>query len=208
MIDNGGVRMINNFRTEKLYILKITSFLTSMFPLSLYLLLKYINEDEKVFKYIQINIFFISLFIIEIISIFYILYFFKRKIIKSSNLNRKSYKIKNITQEKTSTSNYLLSNVLPVVSLNTDNVSNIIFFVVLLLLLSFMYIKNDLYYINPLYDIINIKSYKGDVYLNNERENEIKFIISSIPLYEFNTREYTGIKFKNILIISKRTVNN
>lgn len=208
MIYNGGVRMINNFRTEKLHILKITSFLTSMFPLSLYLLLKYIHENEKVFKYIQINIFFIGLFIIEVISIFYILYFFKRKIVKSSNLNRKSYTLKNITQEKTSTSNYLLSNVLPVVSLETDNVSNIIFFVVLLLLLAFMYIKNDLYYINPLYDIINIKSYKGDVYLNNERDNEIEFIISSIPLYEFNTREYTGTKFKNILIISKRTVNN
>lgn len=196
------MNLFNSYRIQKLYLMKIASFISSMIPLSVFLVLKYYNNYEIVMKYIPVNILVNSIFGITILSLIYIICFFKI-LIPKGNFNRNIYRMENIVQERTSTSTYLLSNVLPVVALGMDYMYNIVFLVVLILFLSFMYIKNNMYYINPIYDLINIKVYKADVFENGNRNLKNIFIISCITLYGFENTDYEGIKFGDILIINK-----
>lgn len=194
--------LFNSYRIQKLYLMKIASFISSMIPLSVFIELKYYNNYEIIIKYVPVNILVNSIFSITILSLIYIIYFFKISIPKGS-FNRNIYRIDNIVQEKTSTSTYLLSNVLPVVSLGMDNMYNIIFMIILILFLSFMYIKNNMYYINPIYDLINIKVYRADVFENENRNLKNICIISCVTLYGFDNTDYEGVKFGEILIINK-----
>ncbi|WP_270215275.1 hypothetical protein [Clostridium butyricum] len=196
------MNILNRYRTQNLYFMKIASFISSMFPFSVFIVLKYQHNYNVVLKYIHINILVNSIFLITILSSLYVIYFLKMKIF-SRNFNRKQCHLKNINQEKTNTSSYLLSNVLPVVTLEMDSMNNVIFVSILILLLAFMYIKNNLYYINPIYDLINIKVYKADVFENQRNNCKNLFIISCVTLYEFNNNHYEGIRFGEILFITK-----
>ena len=199
------MRFINRYRRENLYLMKLTSFISSMFPFSVFLILKYYDNYEMIFKYIPINVMVNSILVVTLISIGYVFYFFKIKIKndKKNKLNKEKYHLENIMQEKTNTSSYMLSNVLPVVTLDMDNKASIIFMIILIILLAFMYIKNDLYYINPMYDLINIKVYNVDCYKLDSKISTSKLVISLVPLYEFEDNRYEGVDFRDILIIRK-----
>ncbi|KFX55793.1 hypothetical protein KU41_15300 [Clostridium botulinum] len=196
------MNLTNGLKTQKLYFMKITSFISSMFPLSAFLVLKYNNNYKVILKYIPVNIIINLIFTITLLSLIYIIFFFKIRIPKG-HFNRKQYHLRNIVQERTNTSSYLLSNVLPVITLEMDNMYNIIFLIILIFLLGFMYIKNNLFYINPIYDLINIKVYTSQVFENNSNNSKKLFIISCVTLYEFDDNKYEGIRFGDILIISK-----
>lgn len=194
----------NKFSRENILLLKITSFISSMFPLSLFLLLKYGKNNKKLFMDIEAKHIVVFIFIVELISILYIIYFYKWKTNKGA-FNVKDYHLKEIRLEKTNTSNYLLANVLPIITLDMEKRYSLIFYICLIILLGFMYIKNNLYYINPLYDILNIKVFSASVYYKDKLNPEITFIISMISLYEFDNNIYRGIRFGDILIITGRS---
>lgn len=194
----------NKFSRENILLLKITSFISSMFPLSLFLLLKYGKNNKKLFMDIEAKHIVVFIFIVELISILYIIYFYKWKTNKGA-FNVKDYYLKEIRLEKTNTSNYLLANVLPIITLEMEKRYSLIFYICLIILLGFMYIKNNLYYINPLYDILNIKVFSASVYYKDKLNPEITFIISMISLYEFDNNIYRGIRFGDILIITGRS---
>ena len=191
-------------RFENLIFMKICSFISSMFPFSFYLTLKYWNEYTLVFGIIPQNIIANSIFVIEIISILYLVNFFKYEI-KNGNFNKETnYHLKEIKQEKTSTSSYLLSNVLPVVTLEIDKMYSVIFLVSLIFLLAFMYIKNNLYFINPLYDILGIKVYQGNIFQDKVQNKNIQYVISVGSIYDFNDNMYEGVAHKDTLFITKK----
>lgn len=201
---------MNRYTIEKLFWLKISSFITSMLPLGIYLIIKYRSDNEYAFlniKYITARNSAFLFFIIEIISFIYLIYFFQR-IKKSTNVNRSDYNLTNIEQQKTNTSDYLLANVLPVVTLQLDSVESSIFFIILIILLGIMYIKNDLYYINPIYDFLNIKTYTCDAceYKNNKKgKAKKKYVISFTKLYDFENNKYLSVDYGDTLIVTKRS---
>lgn len=205
------MRFLNSFRRQNLWLIKLTSFISSMFPFSLFLLIKYYNNHNKVVWIINVNniVFMVSL--ITILSIIYMIYFYKIKVANysNSNLNMVNFTFKNLIQEKTNTTGYLLSNVLPVVTLDMESYEGVIFIVVLLVLLAVMYIKNNLFYINPIYDILNIRIYNAECYAEGSNTPKCKFIISLIPIYEFgNTNSnvvtrYKSVEFEDLLIVFK-----
>lgn len=206
------MKFYNIYRRENLCLIKFTSFISSMFPFSLFLILKYHDNNIVLLKHIpllkniKLNLIVIFIFLITLISVGYVFYFFKIKIKndRKNKLNKEKYHLRDIVQEKTNTSSYLLSNVLPVITLDMDNKENIIFMIILIILLAFMYIKNDLYYINPLYDLINIRIYNAECYKLDSEVSSLKLVISLIPLYEFQDNVYEGIDYKDILIIREK----
>lgn len=185
-------------------ILKITSYISSMFPFSIYVFFLYMNDTYR-FKYLfgitpQIAVW--SLMIAQICSIIYVLYFYLYKIKKDGNnfINAKFY---NLKAEKTNTSNYILANVLPIATVDLDTELKSIFIILILILLGIMYVKNNLYYINPLYDLLGIKVYQGDAKFDingvNKGDEEI-LIITRSSLHnttEDNINEYSIVKGGN-----------
>lgn len=189
-------------------ILKITSFISSLLPLTVFLFLKYINNN-RVFHNIKLltpNNIVIFLGVIQVISILYVVIYYKYFINRRNN-NYIKIRISNVKQEKSNTSNYLLSNVLPIISLDFKDMAGITFVVLIIIFLAFMYVKNNLYYINPLYDIIGIKVYSCNIKLLNDNDQEVKEInktlISIVNLYEFNNNRYKAIENVDTVIITK-----
>lgn len=191
-------------------LLKITSFISSMFPFIIYLTLKYWNSTEgfDICNYVTPKRIVILILGLCILSILYIIIFYNFFIKNNDNVNYKRIKLsKGISKEKTNTSDYLLANVLPVVTLEMDEVYKIIFIIIIVILLGIMYIKNNLYYINPLYDLIDVKIYSGEVTIvdnNNVEQKDInKMIISKINLYTFKNKYYKAIEGIDTIIITE-----
>lgn len=200
-------------------LMKVCSFISSMFLVSFYLVMQY-SDNNKIliaFKFKKVILFnkFIELItpnnicrllmIVEILSILYLIYFFKIRIKNNSKNNYLPVKVKgNITQDRASTTGYLLANVLPIITLELDKGYKVIFFILLVSALGYMYIKNNLFYINPLYDLLNIKVYSCMLETVNERTKPKpinKVVISTINLYEFKDRIYLGIESTDNVII-------
>ncbi|MBU3106967.1 hypothetical protein [Clostridium gasigenes] len=199
-------KIVNNFNSPKMLLVKIASFITSMFPLSLFLVLKYYNEYTLFLGKIPRNIFANTLFIIEIFSIIYIIYFYKFKKTKGA-VNVDKYHFENIIQQKNNTTNYLLANVLPVITLELDKTYNFIFFIVLFFLLGYMYVKNNMVHINPLYDFMNVKIYSCKIYKFSKNNPNIKIeipnstVISTIDIYGFDNSIYKGALLGDVLLV-------
>lgn len=217
----GTSRFLMKRKTNNYILMKSCSFISSMFLVVLYLTMQYSGNNEVLISFRFKNNYLLNeaiklitpvnicrlLIVAEVLSVIYIIYFFKvRPRIKRKN-NYLRLKIKgNIIQDRSSTTSYLLANVLPIITLELDRGYKIIFFILLILILGYMYIKNNLFYINPLYDLLNIKIYSGVLETVNERSTprEInKVIISTVNLYEFKDRIYIGIEGVDNIIINK-----
>ena len=177
------------------FILRLVSFITSMFPFTFYMFFTYKNDYYKFKTFFNITPSFTVwvLMVIQIISIIYLVIFFKKKAL-SSNDNITYAKFSDLKSERSNTSNYVLANVLPIATLDLDTELKAWFLVLIVIFLGIMYVKNDLMYINPLYDIIGVKVYEGDARFNlNGIDNgsDSIIIISTIRMdidTEFNTR--------------------
>lgn len=186
--------------------IKILSFISSMFPLSIYLILNYFGEYNMLYgvKYLNPHNIVVAIAVLEFISIIYIIVFYKKSIYSENN-NYIRVKLENPIQEKTNTSNYLLANVLPIITFEMDNANKIIFICILILLLGYMYIKNNLYYINPLYDIINVRIYNCKIIVVDNTGKTIKvldkIVVSKFHLYKFENRVYKAIEEKDTVVI-------
>ncbi|MDU5039209.1 hypothetical protein [Clostridium perfringens] len=152
------------YSDKQLIILKIASFISSMAPFSVYLMLVYYNDYYSFWgiKILTPHIGALLTFIICILSIIYI-YIFYRFIINNIDRSNEYIKLINLKKDKANTTNYLLTNVLPIVGISMDTENKSLFAIFILIILGFMYIKNDLYSTNPIYDLFNIKTYTGIV---------------------------------------------
>ena len=202
----------NRFKINNFLLIKIVSFITSMFPSSIFLFFKYTNEYTKFLGYIPKNLFVNIFIIVEIFSALTIYFFFRmsdmsKKRNLSQNYNVKRYHLEDVVRDKNTTTNYLLANVLPMIALELDYNYNFIFFIFLFISLGFMYIKNDLFYNNPFYDFMGIKVYTSKVFEIVENDKYIKrnisIVLSKSSVYDFDNNECRGVVFKDVLIILK-----
>lgn len=189
-------------------ILKITSFISSLLPLSLYLFIKYFRHGRVLHKIhlLTPNNIVVFLMLLEIASVVFVVYYYKIYT-QSNNDNTIRVKLSNIQHERVNTTSYLLSNVLPIITLNFRDMAGIAFIILLIFLMAIMYTINNLYYINPLYDLIGIKTYTATIIQIDENDNKIKelhkTIISTINLYEFDNSKFKAIENVDTLIIFK-----
>jgi len=141
-----------------------------------------------------------------IISTIYVIFFYK-KIINNIDCSIKYIRVSNLRKEKANTTNYLLANVLPIATISVDTELKALFVIFLLIILGFMYIKNNLYSTNPIYDIIGIKVYEGTVEildLDNSSLILSKYettIISKEDIFEFKDNCYVAINQEDSFFI-------
>jgi hypothetical protein len=195
-------------KVNMILILKIASFISSLFPLSVYLFIKYFG-NEKAFNnngLLTPNNTALVLVLFEVASVFFVIYYYK-VYLKSNNNNFIKIKLSNIQQEKANTTSYLLSNVLPIISLDFSDVAGVTFAILLVLFMGIMYLKNNLYYINPLYDLIGVKTYNATIISIDDDDNKIKelhkTLISTINLYEFDNSKFKSLENSDTLIVFK-----
>lgn len=176
---------------------RIMMFISSFFPLWLSILILDLFEfnitNIKTFKdsplKIQLTIIAMAIFIL----ISFVLIIFIKANSKNENT---SYTLKKITKEKSITTEYLLSYILPLISFDFSELSNLLLFVIYMFLLAYLCIKNDNVYINVILEFIGYSMYSCEVSYKNSLNEEISkniIIISKSNLVQVNNQNY-GIK--------------
>lgn len=149
---------------------KLTMFITSFIPLWISLIVLigmehlqfFIQNFQKAFscnrdwQYLNNGdtlaiIVAFSIILINMICFLYIL--LGIRYIKKRENFQLDYKIKKATREKTITSEYLLSYILPLFAFDFDTMEGIIAFLIYFIILGFLCIKNDNVYANLLFEL-------------------------------------------------------
>lgn len=157
----------------------VLSFFTSLFPMSIYLLCKYVIGDDFSVGYIfqsviyairnpvefiainPIKTMLLVIFLLEIISCIRLKRYIGAKF-KLDKTHDDIY-ISNVRKDGTLTTQYLLSNVLPIITLELDEWYNVVFTIFLLIGLLVLYVRNNLFYMNPIFDFLHIYVYYANV---------------------------------------------
>lgn len=173
---------------------RIMMFISSFFPLWLSILIldlfKFNITNIKTFKdsplKIQLTIIAMAIFIF----ISFVLIIFVKANSKNENT---SYTLKKITKEKSITTEYLLSYILPLISFDFSELSNLLLFVIYMFLLAYLCIKNDNVYINVILEFMGYSMYSCEVSYKNSLNEEISkdiIIISKSNLVQVNNQNY------------------
>lgn len=176
-------------KVNKFLFIRIISFVSSIFPFSLYMFIEYNNDTYQFWGlwYITPKYAVYLLLIIQVISILYMIYFFRFGGVKRNSMNKKIIKVLELRKIKDGTTNYILANVLPIATIEMDNENKALFVIVLLTLLGYMYVRNNLLYINPIFDLIGVNVYECKCIVYNANmsfENIYEgIIISGISIY-------------------------
>lgn len=212
--------MLKNLSNENITIFKVVSYITSLLPASIYILFEYLGDHKCIIenvsnlectcKHIWLTPHNIAIFqgSIQCVALIIFLVIIYGTIKNGSLTNYERVSLRNISKERTSTTGYLLSNVVPIISLNISTVSGVVFTALILSFLGIMYVKNNLYFINPLYDLMGISSYNADILYLDDRGATIKNnkmqIISMVNLYDSDSTAYTAFEAPDILIIRRK----
>jgi hypothetical protein len=144
---------------------RIQLLFSAYFPLYLILFIKFADfkaiyysfKYRQLFKYFFykfdtisgfLSILSILLFLCSLLSCFYII----REIVKTERkrIGQYSIMVKNVESRDKDVLVYLMTYVLPLVSLNTQNLKEVIIFILLIVLIMWLSLYSDLLYINPL----------------------------------------------------------
>lgn len=179
---------------------KIFSYISSLFPLVIFLLLKQVIPTDWHFNYYAIAIIG-TIFLIQIVAAVFVVNFCKKTHKKGSGKYVEK-EIVHFVREKSLTTSYLLGNVLSMLSLadvtfdRISDIANIAFVVLLLIFLGFMHYKNNLYTTNPLFDIFGIVVYtiEGSYEVMDEKKIQGYMLVCSagdtIQAHEYSFYEY------------------
>lgn len=176
---------------------KITSYISSLFLTSIYVFFR-LNGTHHSISIIQL--------VVVVISSLYVV-FYLRVASKNGKLNNiEDVEIIEVKQEKFITSNYLFSNILPVIALDfsaTPDTSKYarLLCLAFIIVLGFIYVRNDLFYINPLYDFLQINTYTAKIYVKNKTATKEAMIISKHKLYNSGKHQYVKAIIKNNIVI-------
>lgn len=130
---------------------------------------------------------------IQGLLVIYLIFYFK-VILKNKKINNiETILIINSKQEKFNTSNYILSNILPIITLEISTDVYKYIFIILIAFLGVLYVNNNLHYINPLLDICGIKVYKAMVKIGDSEKEREKIILSEQTIYNFDNNYIKGV---------------
>ena len=79
---------------------------------------------------------------------------------------------------------------------------NVILVILLLVILGYIFIKNDMFYINPLYDILGIRIYEATVLVGRATTPKKTILISRKKIYGINNVSAFGVLKNNIVFIN------
>lgn len=165
---------------------RIGLFISSFFPL--YVLLTISNYDDiptlkeilEIFEFKDLNagLFWIVILLLSIISIISLLY-----IVKASLNECHSFTGVNKTEDHLL--NYVVTYLLPLLSIEIHETNSLIVNAGLFLLIGYLYVKNGLVYLNPLFLFFGYNIYKAD--------NEV-ILITNINFYDLKNLENEEIR--------------
>lgn len=186
---------------------KFASYISSLILVSIYCVFIFSDKEKIVLvPYIntEFNIYtlrFVFLVFVLLMLVYFLIYIFF--ITKSKRLNNiEDIEIIESQQEKLNSLNFLFSNILPVVTLDFKENYNVILFIILLIVLGYIFIRNDMFYVNPLYDIFGIRIYEATVLIGKGTRSKKTILISRKKLYDINNVLATGVQKNNIIFIS------
>ena len=117
-----------------------------------------------------------------IILIFIICMFFILRLVMNSNKEGTSgYNLFSAKEQKTITTDYLLSYILPLVAFDFTKISQIMIFLIFFLMLAFLSVRHNYFSINITLELLGYKFYECDLEDLNKAKLRI-YIISKDPL--------------------------
>ena len=176
---------------------KCILFISSYFPLYIFLLILNIdmyNSIEKL-KQIPVKIFLISILIFIVISIISLM-----SIIISKNGTKKLL-IENIERTDDTIISYIMTYIIPILKVDKyEIVVNILLFI----LIGYLYIRLNLLYLNPLWSMFGYISYR----VNNDTVLITNYKITDLKIKIKNNQSVKGFYMANDIFIAKKEVEN
>ena len=133
---------------------KLFSLFSNFLPFGIYVMVLSLTYE---FSWILRGIL-IFVVTIQVIFAFFLKIVFKKESEKYSN-SEKRYKIVRITRDRQSSLNFIVTNVFPLIALDLKNIATIIFTVIILIMITILFLKNNLYLYNPILEICGYKIY-------------------------------------------------
>lgn len=180
-------------RNVNYFIMRLRMFISSYFPLYTILLILYNNEFNsfcKMKNIIKFNDVKISIFILFLIGLCLISIITCIDLITTKGIE--NHVITSIESTGDTIISYLMTYIVPILSINPNENEKLIVNIILYLLIGFMYVKLKIVYLNPLWLFCGYYIYKGD---NNS------VIISNFEYGEL--RSLMGENLKSSLICDK-----
>lgn len=176
--------------------IKCVLFISSYFPLYIFLLILNIeryNSKEEL-NSLPIKIFLGSMLIAIILSIASLLF------IKYSSYGTKKIKVENIERPDDTIISYIMTYIIPILTVNDINKYEIIVNIFLFILIGYLYIRLNLLYLNPLWSSFGYISYR----INNDTVLITNYSISELKNLIKNNQEIRGFFMSNDIFIAKK----
>ena len=144
---------------------KLVSFLSNFLPFGIYMLvISFTNDYGWVLRGIFIGVVAIQIVCACILKV--VIFYESEKYPYSD----KEYKIVRSTRDRTSSLNFLVTNVFPLISLDLNNYGMIAFTVVFFVVIAILFFKNNLYLYNPILEISGCRIYNLELEEVEEKE--------------------------------------
>ena len=179
---------------------KCILFISSYFPLYIFLLILNIdmyNSIEKL-KQIPVKIFLISILIFIVISIISLM-----SIIISKNGTKKLL-IENIERPDDTIISYIMTYIIPILTVNNIDKYEIVVNILLFILIGYLYIRLNLLYLNPLWSMFGYISYR----VNNDTVLITNYKITDLKIKIKNNQSVKGFYMANDIFIAKKEGEN
>lgn len=176
--------------------MKILWFVSSYFPLYILLLVlnyAYIQEGLSEYNCSMSTCIFVFVMVLGLMLSAVFVFFFKN----ANTINYLSCECIEHPDDKVIS--YIFTYITPILSVNLQKMETIFANILLFLLVMFLYIRLDLFYINPLLIFLGYIPYK----VNG------KMVVSDIPFNKLRRREYelSGYYITNEIFVAKRKMN-
>ncbi len=133
---------------------KFISLLSNFLPFGIYMLILSFTETNFLSLRISLSI----IVIIQIISVFTLTKVIKHAI-KQYPYSDSEYKIISITRDRTSSLNFFVTNIFPLIAFDFNNIGLIVFTVTMIIIVTILFFRNNLYLYNPFIELFGWKLY-------------------------------------------------
>ncbi|MBF0705982.1 hypothetical protein IQ283_05125 [Alkalihalobacillus hwajinpoensis] len=155
---------------------RLALLLSAYFPLFLIFIIKFVDHQSFYnsiknwdFKWTKasevVNLTTSFIFVLSCICCFYIIFEIFRT--KKRSIGQINLLIKNVQSRDKDILVYLTAYVLPLVSLGTKTIQDVIVFLLLIVLILWLSLRSDLLYINPLIALLGIRIYEVETSMGN-----------------------------------------